>query len=162
MNALADIGASLVEKPLEHYLVHFETVKSAHETLVDAMFRIGKLLDFSEIDQILTEMYTKPELSSPTFLQDLQRLIDPDSASGNDYSTRYAMAMMLEQHVKEKRKERVHDYCKNGLLAKILHLRLNNRSSKSYWGSSWDVFDDTIELFIDSSFLLLSINSLAR
>jgi hypothetical protein len=156
MNVLIDIAALMLKHHSEGYGESSIEAKLLNEALSEALLKIGKTLEPAEVEQVLAEI-PMPEILLSRFLQKMQMLMDRDLLSmkipnSNDqHLATYKTLNMLQTYINEKKNTKSRDYCKNGLLAKILHLRIDIRNRIALWATSWDNLDDTIELFVDSS-----------
>jgi len=170
MNALVDIAAVV---GLRHsgYGDSSEEPKLLNESLSAALLKIGKSLDISEIDRILADFNNGEAMVFSTVYHDMQAFLDEDLLRirtlgfTEEGPSMYKTITLLDLHVKEKAICKNREYCKDGLIAKMMHLRLSSHNRGRHWDSSWENLDDTIALFLDPSIplnfdhYLMKINS---
>jgi hypothetical protein len=155
MNALVDIAAVV---GLRHsgYDDSSEEPKLFNEALSAALLKIGKSLDVSEIDRILADFNNGEAMLFSTVYQDMQAFFDEDllrmrtSGFTQEGPSMYKTITLLELHVEEKEFCKNREYCKDGLIAKMMLLRLRHNRDPPL-DSSWENLDDTIALFLDPS-----------
>jgi hypothetical protein len=156
MNVLVDI-TMVVAKHHYGYNEYSDEPRLFNEALSTTLLKIGKSLDVSETDQILADMNAQEPMAFATLFQDMQALLDQDLLDMRNLNTHEQTILMhktlnsLERHIDERKDKKNRDYCKDGLIAKMMRLRLKTHYSDCNWESSWDNLDDTIALFVDSS-----------
>jgi hypothetical protein len=176
MNALVDIAAvvGLRHSGYDDYSGYgdsSEEPKLFNESLSAALLKIGKSLDISEIDRILADFDNGEAMVFSTVYHDMQAFLDEDLLRirtlgfTEEGPAMYKTIALLDLHVKEKAICKNREYCKDGLIAKMMHLRLISHNRGRHWDSSWENLDDTIALFLDPSIplnfdhYLMKINS---
>ncbi|PMD19023.1 hypothetical protein NA56DRAFT_647476 [Hyaloscypha hepaticicola] len=152
MNAMVDI-AIVVNSLHSGYGDWSEEPKLFNEALSAALLKIGKLLDVSEIDRILA----KEDMALSTLYQDLQALLDKDLLNMRKLSFTEEMSLesttcdLLHAYIIEKEVCKNSEYCNDGLIAKMMLLRLRSHTRDPHYDSSWEYLDDTIALFLAPS-----------
>jgi hypothetical protein len=122
-----------------------------------ALLKVGKSLDVSEIGRILAEFNSHENMAFSTLYQDVQALLDEDLLLMRNLSIPEEGQLMcktltlLDLHVREKEICKNGEYCKDGLVVKMMLLRLRSHNRDPHLDSSWDNLDDTIAIFSDPS-----------
>ncbi|KAH7354942.1 hypothetical protein BKA65DRAFT_394657 [Rhexocercosporidium sp. MPI-PUGE-AT-0058] len=156
MNVLADAGTLAVKELSGSYRNQVDVLGEVATALSD----LGKLLDGDEIHKIHLEMVQEADCPSTNFLDNFLECIDDDienfkmmknqKPSGGHGFKWNACAKF--QHIVDKKKlEKKQTHGNDGLLAKILLLRWNNRNYDPSWFKCRDALDDLLEMLVDGS-----------